>query len=35
MTAGAIISAIVVWIILLGGLGFCISRAGRGSKWED
>ena len=35
MTAGAVISLIVVWAILLGGLGFCFSRIGRGGKWED
>jgi len=35
MAAGAIISAIVIWVILLGGLGFCFSRLGRGGKWED
>ena len=35
MTTGAIISTIVGWVILLGGLGFCFSRLGRGGKWED
>jgi hypothetical protein len=35
MTAGAIISAIVIWLILLGGLGFCFSRIGKGGSWED
>jgi len=35
MTGGAIISAIVIALILLGGLGFCLSRLGKGGKWED
>jgi VIT1/CCC1 family predicted Fe2+/Mn2+ transporter len=35
MTGGAIISAIIIALILLGGLGFCLSRLGKGSKWED
>jgi len=35
MTTGAIISTIVIWIILLGGLGICLSRLGKGGEWED
>ncbi len=35
MLTGAIVSTIVIWLILLGGLGFCISRIGRGGEWED
>ena len=35
MTGGAIVSAIIIALILLGGLGFCLSRLGKGSKWED
>jgi len=35
MTAGAVISALVIWAILLGGLGFCFSRIGCSGKWED
>jgi hypothetical protein len=35
MTGGAIVSAIIIALILLGGLGFCLSRLGKGGKWED
>ena len=35
MTTGAIISTIVIWLILLGGLGICFSRLGKGGGWED
>ncbi len=35
MTAGAIITTIIGWLILLGGLIFCFSRVGRGGSWED
>jgi len=35
MTTGAIISTIVIWLILLGGLGICFSRLGKGGEWED
>jgi hypothetical protein len=35
MTAGAIASAIVIWLIYLGILAWCVSRMGKGGKWED
>ncbi len=35
MTTGAIVSTIVIWVILLGGLVFCISKIGKGGEWED
>jgi len=35
MTAGAIISAIIIAAILIGGFAFCFSRLGKGGKWED
>ena len=35
MTGGAIVSAIIIALILLGGLGFCLSRLGKGGKWEN
>lgn len=35
MTGGAIISAIIIALILIGGLSFCFTRLGKGGKWED
>jgi hypothetical protein len=35
MTTGAIVSTIVIWLILICGLGFCFFRLGRGGEWED
>ena len=35
MTGGAIISAIIIALVLIGGLGFCFSQFGKGGKWED
>lgn len=36
MTGAAIVTAVVVWGIFIGGFVFSFSRMGRGkSKWED
>lgn len=36
MSAGAIISTIIIWLLLLGGLGFCFTRLGKGGGgWQD
>jgi len=35
MTAGAIVSMVIIWLALLGTLGWCVSRIGKGGKWEE
>jgi len=35
MNAGAIVAMVLMWLIFIGGLGFCFSRLGKGGKWED
>ncbi len=35
MTTGAIVATVIMWLVFIGGLGFCFSRLGRGGKWED
>ena len=36
MEGGAIISTVVVWLLLIGGLVFCFRRIGKGGGgWED
>ena len=35
MTAGAIASMVIIWLLYLGTLGWCISRMGKGGGWED
>ena len=35
METGAIISTIIMWLVFIGGLGFCFSRLGKGGKWEE
>jgi hypothetical protein len=35
MEAGAIVSTVVVWALLIGGLIFCFTRMGKGGGWED
>ena len=35
MATGAIVSAIVIWLILIGGLCACFSRIGKGGSWQD
>ena len=35
MTAGAIVTMIIMWLIFIGGLGFCVSRLGKGGEWKD
>lgn len=35
MSVGAIISAVVVWAIIISGLIFCYTKIGKGGKWED
>jgi hypothetical protein len=35
MTAAAITSAVIGWVIIFGVLIFCFSRIGKGGKWED
>lgn len=34
MNAGAIVAAVIMWIIFIGGLAWCFSRWKR-TKWED
>jgi hypothetical protein len=35
MSTGAIISAIVGWVIIFGVLWICTRQIGKGGKWED
>jgi len=35
MDTGAIVSMIIMWVVFIGGLGFCFSRLGKGGEWED
>ncbi len=34
MNAGAIAAAVIIWLIIIGGLSWCFSRWKR-TKWED
>jgi len=35
MTGGAIASAIIIAVILIGGLCICFSQMGKHGKWKD
>jgi len=35
MTTAAIITTIIMWLVFIGGLGFCFSRLGKGGWWSD
>jgi len=35
MTTAAIITTIIMWLVFIGGLGFCFSRLGKGGSWSD
>ena len=35
MSTGAIISAVVMWLIFIAGLAWCFTQFGKGGKWED
>lgn len=35
MTAAAVVTAIIMWLIFIGGLIFGFSRLGKGGSWED
>ena len=35
MATAAIVTTIIMWLVFIGGLGFCFSRLGKGGKWED
>lgn len=35
MSTGGIISAIIIWLLFLGGLAFCLTRLGKGGGWQD
>jgi len=36
MTTEAIIAAVVMWVVFIGGLSLCFSKwRGGGSEWED
>ncbi len=35
MMPSAIATTVVFWLIFIGALVWCLSRFGRGGKWED
>ncbi len=35
MTTGAIIAAVIMWLVFIGALVFSVLRMGKGGKWED
>ena len=35
MSAGAIVAAVLMWLVFIGGFIFCFSRLGKGGSWED
>lgn len=35
MTASAIVTTVIFWLIFIGALGWCFSRFGKVGKWED
>ena len=36
MATGAIVTAVVMWVVFIGGLSWCFARWKRaGGKWED
>jgi len=35
MSAAAILTTVIMWLIFIAGFVFCFSRIGKGGKWED
>jgi len=35
MSAGAIITAVLMWLFFIIALTFCFKQMGKGGKWED
>lgn len=35
MSAAAVVTTFVMWIVFIGVLAWCFTRVGRGGKWED
>jgi len=35
MATGALVTMIIMWLVFIGGLGFCFSRLGKGGWWAD
>jgi hypothetical protein len=35
MSAGAIITTVVMWVFFIVALGFCFKQMGKGGKWEE
>ena len=35
MTAGAIASMVIIWLLYLGIIGWSVSRMGKGGEWKD
>jgi len=35
MTTAAIVTTILIWLVFICGLGFCLSRVGKGGTWQD
>lgn len=35
MNTGAIVAAVLMWLVFIIGFAFCFSRLGKGGKWED
>jgi len=35
MDTGALVAMIIMWLVFIGGLGFCFSRLGKGGEWKD